>query len=190
MKKLFLLLTLAMGFTSLAQKTANINNEQTLNWIGRAAVGGYAPEGTLDIKSASVEYTSEEIKSLSIIVDMKSLEQENRQLRDHLKEEDFFYVEKYPEATFSLSEPVQVENGKAELKGIMTIRGNTNSETIPATVQLADGQITITFDHKMDRTLYGVNHNSPSIFKRLKENAIADEFVLKGTLVFQNQYQP
>lgn len=38
----------------------------------------------------------------------------------------------------------------------------------------------------MDRTQYGVNHNSPSIFKRLKEDAIADEFVLKGELIFQN----
>ena len=49
---------------------------------------------------------------------------------------------------------------------------------------MQEGMISITFNHKMDRTTYGVNYNSPSIFKSLKENVIADDFTLKASLTF------
>jgi polyisoprenoid-binding protein YceI len=168
-----------------AQTTATISEkQQTISWIGKAAVGGYAPEGTLDIKTASITFTSEEITDLQLVVDMKSLEQENKQLRDHLLQEDFFYTEKYPEATFKLCKTTPIVNGTTQLKGMMTIRGETQAENIEATVVYSEERITLQFEHTMDRTRYGVNHSSPTLFKRLKENAIADDFILKGTLIF------
>ena len=168
-----------------AQTTAIISEkQQSLTWIGKAAMGGYAPEGTLDIKSAAISFTSEVITDLKLVVDMKSLEQENKQLRDHLLEKNFFYTKKYPEATFQLLEAAPIVNGEVQLKGMMTIRGKTKEETIMATVIPSEENIRLQFEHIMDRTRYGVNHNSPSLFKRLKENAIADDFVLKGRPVF------
>jgi len=170
-----------------AQTTATISEkQQTISWIGKAAVGGYAPEGTLEIKTASITFTSEEIMDLQLVVDMKSLEQENKQLRDHLLEKDFFYTEKYPEATFKLSMATPINNGKVQLKGMMTIRGETQEENIEATVVYSEENITLQFNHTMDRTRYGVNHNSPTLFKRIKENAIADDFVLKGKLMLSD----
>ena len=168
-----------------AQTIATISEkQQTLTWIGKAAMGGYAPEGTLGIKSAEISFTSEVITDLKLVVDMKSLEQENQQLRDHLLEKDFFYTSKYPEATFQLSEATPILNGQVQLKGMMTIRGKIQKETILATVVISEENISLEFEHIMDRTRYGVNHNSPSLFKRLKENAIADDFVLKGRPIF------
>lgn len=188
MKTICITLVLFLSTFVQAQTTATISEkQQTISWIGKAAVGGYAPEGTLEIKTASITFTSEEITDLQLVVDMKSLDQENKQLRDHLLEKDFFYTEKYPEAMFQLSTATPITNGKAQLKGMMTIRGEMQEETIEVSVVYSEENITLQFNHTMDRTRYGVNHNSPTLFKRLKENAIADDFVLKGTLIFTSE---
>ncbi|MEM7085037.1 MAG: YceI family protein [Bacteroidota bacterium] len=168
-----------------AQTTATISEkQQTVSWMGKAAVGGYAPEGTLEIKNASITFTSEEITALRLVVDMTSLQQENQQLRNHLLQKDFFYTKKYPEATFNLSGAVPIVNGKAQLRGIMIIRGEAQAEIVDVIVVYSEEKIGLQFEHTMDRTHYGVNHNSPSLFKRLKENAIADDFTIKGSLRF------
>lgn len=186
MKTLFTIITLLLTYSVTAQQKAIIPSQtQTLTWIGKAAVGGYAPEGTLGIQTGEISFTSEEITALILVVDMETLEQENKQLRDHLREEDFFYIEKYPVSTFVLSEKAQIINGKATLIGTMTIRGKTQTEEFQVSVAVSEENINLTINQVMDRTRYGVNHNSPSIFKRIKENAIADEFVLKGYLKFQ-----
>jgi len=186
MKNLFLIIILSASSSLCAQQKAGIStNEQTLTWIGKAAVGGYAPEGSLEIRSAEITYTLEEIITLSIVVDMASLKQENKQLQDHLKREDFFFVEQYPKATFELSKKAMILDGKCILEGLMAIRGESRKELIEVVATISEGKISLQLDHIMDRTRYGVNHNSPSIFKRLKENAIADQFVLKGHLEFQ-----
>ena len=188
MKTICITFVLLLSYFVQAQTTATISEkQQTISWIGKAAVGGYAPEGTLEIKRASIIFSSEEITDLQLVVDMKSLEQENQQLRDHLLEKDFFYTEKYPEATFNLIKATLITNGTVQLKGMMIIRGETQEETIEATVVYSEERISLQFEHIMDRTRYGVNHNSPTLFKRLKENAIADEFVLKGILVFTTE---
>ena len=185
MKKLFIYLIILNCAIASAQETAQNTDDQQLTWKGEAAVGGYSPEGTLDIISAKITYTSEQIESLEIVVDMKSLQQENKQLEGHLKEKDFFHVNKYPKALFVLNEPATITNGKAKLKGTFTIKSTSLKEVICATVQLNKTGMVISFEQVMDRTQYGITYNSPSVFEKIKENAIADDFLLKGTLIFK-----
>jgi len=187
MKKTITLLLLSfVTFTLLGQNnTYTAEKNQDLTWKGKAALGSYAPEGTLTISSASIACDMNDITSLEITVDMKSLYQENQQLMNHLKEEDFFYVKKYPKATFILIEASKIEDGKVRLEGEMTIRGITKKEIIDATLTEIENGVELQFSKKFNRTDYGVNHNSPSIFKRLKENAIDDFFNLKGQIVFK-----
>ncbi|WP_299678227.1 YceI family protein [uncultured Dokdonia sp.] len=159
-------------------------NSSTLTWGGKAAVGGYAPEGTLQIQKATITCENNTITTLEIIVDMTSLYQENKQLSGHLRDKDFFHVKKYKTAKFTLSEPAAISSGTCILNGYMTIKDTKNKEQVKATVTMQEGMISIAFNHTMDRTTYGVNYNSPSIFKSLKENVIADDFTLKGSLTF------
>ena len=185
MKNLFIYLILLNCAVISAQETAQITQDQQLIWQGEAAVGGYSPEGTLDLISAKMTYTSEQIETLEIEVDMKSLQQENKQLEGHLKEKDFFHVNKYPKALFVLNEPAAITNSKVQLKGTFTIKNTSLKEVICATVQLNETGMVILFDKEMDRTQYGITYNSPSVFEKIKENAIADDFLLKGTLRFK-----
>lgn len=188
MKTYITLLFLSISSLLLSQDIYTITKQSnTLTWGGKAAVGGYAPEGTLQIQNATITYENNTITALKIIVDMTSLYQENKRLAEHLRDKDFFHVKKYKIATFVLSEPVDISSNTCILNGMMTIKETQNKEAVKATVTIQDGNITISFNHKMDRTTYGINYNSPSIFKSLKENVIADDFTLKGNLIFMKK---
>ncbi len=182
MKKI-IILTLLLATFAQAQ-TFTIDTPHTIHWQGKAALGGYAPEGTLETASASITVSNNIIENLIVTIDMNTLEQENTQLRDHLRDKDFFHIEKYPTATFQLTQPAEIKNRKALLTGEMNIRGVTHNESLKATLDLSDDQIQLSFEHIMDRTQYGIIYNSPSFFKRLKDQAIADDFILKGRLIF------
>ena len=66
----------------------------------------------------------------------------------------------------------------------MSIKNKAVSEEITAWINITDKLVTITFDAELDRTQYGITYNSPSLFTKLKDQAIADEFNLKGKLSF------
>jgi len=114
---------------------------------------------------------------------MKSMDHENSQLKKHLRSKDFFEVNTYKEAKFMMSQPVEIKDGKAIVTGKMTIKDVTRKEAF--TIYLNNDYSELTFDISMDRTQYGVKFNSPSFFKKMKENAIADEFKLNGELVLE-----
>lgn len=154
--------------------------KSSLNWTGKAAFDAYSLTGTLKVKRGEILIENDSIKSLNLSIDMKSLNHENKDLKTHLRGEDFFEVNTYTEATFTVTQPVQIKNGSTEVTGELKIKDVTKTETF--TINLNDDYSTLSFDISVDRTKYGVKFNSPSFFKKMKENAIADEFKLKGSL--------
>ncbi len=175
-----LILLLVITSVSSQSQELNITNSE-LSWTGKAAFNAYALTGSLKAEEGQITIEDNKIQSLNVIINMKSLDHENRDLKKHLRSADFFEVNTYKTATFNLLEPAQIVNGKAVVKGTMTIKGQSQQETIEVTIK---GD-TLSFDHIMDRTAYGIKYNSPSFFKKMKENAIADNFELKGTLIFK-----
>ncbi|MDH7447957.1 YceI family protein [Aquimarina sp. 2201CG14-23] len=180
---------IAICFTIGIQKIHSQNykldkKNSTLFWTGKAAFSSYSLKGSITLQQGTISITKSTISSLHLIIDMKSIDHENNDLKNHLKNEDFFEVETYPEAAFSTKNATQINNTNAILNGVLTIKGKTNSENIPVTLEQTESGLILKFNYTINRTKYSVNHNSPSIFKRMKENAIADEFILQGTIVF------
>ena len=153
-----------------------------ISWTGTAAFSSYSLTGTLKAKSGILKMDQKTITNLKVVIDMKSLNHENKDLRRHLKSEDFFEVNKYPTSEFRLEQSTSVDKGT--LSGYLVIKNQKHQEDIPITLHIEKNQISFIFEFDVDRTKYGINHNSPSIFKKLKETAIADNFKLKGRLVF------
>lgn len=176
---LFILITININ----AQKLNLDKNSSTITWTGKAAFNSYALTGNLQAKSGEILMINDSIKKLEVIIDMKSLHHENKDLKKHLRNKDFFEVKKYQAAVFTLLKPIKIKNGKTILVGNLTIKNITNIEEIEVEI-LKDKTVEISFTTKLDRTKYGVKFNSPSFFKRMKENAIADEFILKTQLIF------
>jgi polyisoprenoid-binding protein YceI len=181
MKYLFLLLTPAI---CLGQETMYKASSQQLQWTGHAAIGSYAPQGTLQIDSGFLNLVDGRPSTVEIWVDMNSLDQENKDLAGHLRNKDFFDVKKYPRAHFITEEVVATGNDEFVLKGTFTIKDRSNKEKIRVRLIPHGDSYLLEFDHQMDRTLYGVIYNSPSFFKNLKDQAIGNAFELKGNIRF------
>lgn len=180
MKNVFLITLLLVNLVSYGQKTITQLN-QTITWQGKAAVGDYAPEGTLEIKKIELLMVNDTIKSMTITINMKSLSQENKQLTKHLKGKDFFDVKKYPEASFNLTNEFVI--GKTEaMVGEMTIKNKSQTEEITIDINKDNTILKLSFNHKMNRLDYGITYNSPTVFEKLKDNAISDDIRLKGVL--------
>ncbi len=181
MKYLILLLIPAI---CLGQGTTFKASSETIQWTGHAAIGSYAPQGTLEIDSGLLNIVDGRPTAVEIWVDMNSLDQENQDLAGHLRNKDFFHVTKYPRAHFITDEVVGVGNDEFALKGTFTIKDQSHKEKITARLVPNGDSYLLEFDHQMDRTQYGVIYNSPSFFKNLKDQAIGNTFELKGTVRF------
>ena len=95
--------------------------------------------------------------------------QKNR-LTNHLLSEDFFYVEKYPDATFHMKE---FKNG--EMHGTIQIRGISRQIAIPVTVKgNADNGWKLSGKFSFNRQNYNVNYANAGIIGIAKDKIIDD----------------
>lgn len=172
MKLIFSILLCFICGLTFAQRDLIIDTKiSVLNWTGHAELGSYAPAGTLSFSSGTVRYENKQISSARLVVDMKSMQQSNADLLQHLKSEDFFEVERFPQSIIAID---RVRNGRAY--GKLTIKGKTQAFDCPITVSETNGKVGITGNTAIDRTKYGITYNSGSFFSNLGDRAIRNIF--------------
>lgn len=99
---------------------------------------------------------------ISLTIKTPSLWADNDRLTGHLKNLDFFNVPAHPEATFESTEIKAAEGGDAthEITGDLTLLGNTESITFPATVAGEGDALTLAADFTFDRSRYGMTYEN------------------------------
>jgi polyisoprenoid-binding protein YceI len=161
-----------MSFTAKAQTAGNVDIHKSLiTWTGHAQIGTYSPTGTLTLKGGSIKIIAGKVVSAALEIDMTTLKQDNAQLAEHLKSDDFFAVDKYPLSRLSIK---TIKSGIAY--GTVTIKDNTRAVSFPVVMTIADGVVTITGKTSLDRTQFGVIYNSNSFFSNLGDHAISNTF--------------
>lgn len=163
----------------------------TIEWKGTKPTGQHI--GTIDILEGMLTASEGEIESGKVTFDMKtiSVKDENisdksrNNLENHLKgtvegkEADFFDVNKYPTATFEVTGITEKEGNKV-LQGNLTIKEQTKNIEIPVTTSVEEDQIHLESEtFTLDRTDWGVNFGSRSVFDNLGDSFIDDEMELK-----------
>ena len=156
-----------------------------IEWKGSKPTGTH--NGTIDIATGDIYMSNDTIEGGMVVVDMttivsEDLEGEGKQkLEAHLKgttegkEDEFFNVKKYPEATFEITG----YSGNS-LSGNLTLKGTTNNVTFPATVSKDGNSITIQSEtFAIDRTKWGVNYGSKTVFDNLGDSFVSDDIELK-----------
>ncbi|MBD2714902.1 YceI family protein [Microvirga sp. STR05] len=186
-----LLLSILLLFCTLAATpptatSYSVNLEASrISWTGYAEVGTYAPTGSIQFQRGRFNYDGSLLRNGRFEVDMRTIRQEQDQLAEHLRGPDFFDVEKYPVAVFVLSE---VRQGIAS--GQLTVRGVTQPVRFPLTVERqANGRLRIQGTATLDRTKFGINHNSSSFFQNLGSYAIRNDFKLTFDVVAEVERQ-
>ena len=154
--------------SSMSISNVTINPEASkVMWAG-TMLGIYTHEGTLDMTEASLDISDGKITGGSFTVDMNTMiaTDENynpeegstpEKLIGHLKSPDFFDVENYPTASFTITG----SEGNT-VTGMLTIRGNTNQEKVENVSMTKEGDmVKITGDMTVDRKKYDVSWDSP-----------------------------
>ena len=145
----------------------------TLTWTGYAAVGSWAPEGTIRLRRGMLKETAKGGFTGEFVFDMASLKQKDSTLTAHLKGPDFFNAPMYPTSTFALT-----KLSAARAYGNLTIKGVTKPINFPVTIRRSTTQIEVKGKARIDRTAFGVTYNSTNFFSNLGDYAIADTFQL------------
>ena len=120
-----------------------------------------------------------------VVVDMSTINTTDLEgkwkakLEGHLKNDDFFKVDKYPTASFKTTSVAAQGKDKYKVTGDLKILNKTNS----VDVVLTQKGKSFTGDLTIDRTKWDLKYGSGSFFDDLGDKAIADEIALKLNLV-------
>lgn len=153
-----------------------------IDWIGRKVTGAH--NGTISIKSGTLTLKDGEIENGRIVVDTTSITilditdpDTNAQFAGHLASDDFFGIDRYPEAVLEIS---SVNN--SQIEGNLTIKNITHPISFNASVDLNGDLLTATGRIVIDRTRYGIKFRSGNFFKNLGDTLIYNEFELNVTI--------
>ena len=123
---------------------------------------------------------AERVTGVAFAAEVASLESSKERLTEHLKKEDFLWVEKYPHATFVSTE---VTDGSTTagythtITGNLTIRGKTKQVSFPANIQVSPGEVTAKSEFVVNRQDFDVRYPGKP------DDLVQDNVVLKIAFV-------
>jgi polyisoprenoid-binding protein YceI/rhodanese-related sulfurtransferase len=176
-----------------------IDQEASLvEWMGRNLFSRHV--GTVQLGPGLVLIRDSQLAGGRLTVDMTSLRCSdiadpamNAHLIAHLESDDFFSVEKYPQAEFDIRlvdyrSNVRPDEPNYFIRADFTLRGVTNSIDFAAVVaRKSDGSFTAQALLDLDRTLWGVNYGSAKFFGGLGQHVVNDEFHLQLKVVTKDK---
>src|SRR5690554_1463816 len=152
-------------------------DKSTINWEAKRVVGGHV--GLISVKEGAVKVDGNAVTGGTFVIDMPLLVcTDNGRVTGHLKNEDFFDVEKFPTSTFVIT---KVENSgpNATVTGKLTIKGITKDLTFPANITVSGNTLNTKATVIVNRLEYDIRFRSSRFFADLGDRAIEDEFTLQ-----------
>ena len=137
----------------------------TLRWRGTKFRGRGSHEGTVPVATGTVVRCAAEVRDGWFTIDMRHIQvtdmptherEARRNLTQHLESEDFFWVARYPVATFRLSRVQPVGNDSVRVTGALTLRGVTRPVAFRARVQPRAADVGVLARITLDRQAWGV----------------------------------
>ena len=177
-------------------KTSNINKGDyivnkdlsTIKWTGKE-ITTKSHYGILDLKEGSIYVNNDGIISGKVVIDMNSINcldmsgRGKNRLEGHLRSDDFFGVNSYPEANLSFTSWSVNSLGKILYKGDLTIKNITHPITFSGSVKKIDIGYRSTINLSFDRTLYEIKFRSGKYFQNLGDKLILDNIDITAEIV-------
>jgi polyisoprenoid-binding protein YceI len=167
-----------------AQSYKADTDKTTIKWTGEKVTGKHW--GHINLKSGDLTMKDGKITGGTFVIDMNSItckdiedDGYNKKLVGHLKSDDFFGVSTYPTAKLVITKATAFKDNKADVRGDLTIKKNTESILFTVT---KDGD-KYTAKIVADRSKFDVRYGSKSFFDNLGDKVIYDDFTLDVDLV-------
>jgi len=164
-------------------------SKSTLSWIGKE-ITTKTHTGTIDIKSGKIRV--EENKSVSgevllsmITLNVTDLEGKSKEyLEGHLKSEDFFGVNDFPEAKLTFkSNNLSKDQNRLSFDGELTIKSITEKVTFDAVLKKENPFLEADAGLTFDRTKFNVRYRSGSFFDDLGDKLILDDIKVNMNII-------
>jgi polyisoprenoid-binding protein YceI len=160
------------------QKFEIESTQSNIAWVGRKVTGAH--NGTIAIKRGWLTVTDSELTGGEITIDTTSIKildvtdpGTNAQFVGHLASDDFFSIEKYPEATLKITSV----SGK-HVNGDLIIKGITHPISFNTAINIEGDSLFASAKLVVDRTKYEMRFRSGNFFKDLGDTLIYNDFDL------------
>ncbi|BAO77312.1 YceI family protein [Winogradskyella sp. PG-2] len=183
MKKQITLIVFLFSITIYAQEQLKINtNKSEIKWSDEYSFYFGGHNGKINVSKGYFIKSKDVISGGEFIIDMTSItcddlddEEANKSLVAHLKNEDFFAVDRFPTAKLVISRVEYHDNTSMKIYANLTIKDITLPIAFQAKVNYETQLMTTKF--KIDRQRWGIDYNS-----KLRDGAIADGIGFEITL--------
>jgi polyisoprenoid-binding protein YceI len=149
-----------------------------IEWVGRKVTGSHF--GNIDLKNGYLILDHDLLVGGTFIADTTSIKIQditdpttNAQFAGHLASDDFFSIDKYPEAVLEFA---TVTGNKAE--GNLTIKGITHPLHFNADINISGDVLKFSSKVLVNRTRYDMKFRSGNFFQNLGDTLIYDDFEL------------
>ncbi len=170
------------GETYLVDTTTSV-----IEWVG-SAPGNYQHHGTIKLNGGQFTVNNNQITSGKFTININSIKnldqtgKDKTNLEGHLKNEDFFEVERFPFGNFEIT-AIHSDSTGQKIVGNLTLKQKTNAIEIPTNLKIDEKFLLAeTPMFKIDRTKWGIVYNS-GIIGTIKDDLINDEISLKLKIV-------
>lgn len=161
-------------------KRLALKPSSTLGFVGAKVTGDHS--GTIEALEGFVVLDEGQPIALEVVGDMKSATSDAEKLTSHLLAEDFFYVEKFPQAKFVAHEFEKLANGAEgrthRVTGSLTLRGVEKTISFEASIKTTDSTAEGSAEFKIQRSEFGI------VYPGRANDLIKDEVLLKLDLAF------
>jgi polyisoprenoid-binding protein YceI len=160
------------------QKFNIVSTQSNIDWVGTKVTGAH--NGTIAVKEGELILNNGKLTGGKFIIDTTSIKilditdpATNAQFAGHLASDDFFSIEKYPEASLEIT----LVSGN-HIVGDLTIKGITHPVSFDTAINVNGNQLTATGKLVIDRTKYEMRFRSGNFFKDLGDTLIYNDFEL------------
>ena len=160
------------------QKFEIVSSQSNIEWVGRKITGAHY--GTIEIKGGELVLNDGKLVGGKFIADTTSIKilditdpATNAQFAGHLASDDFFSIQKYPEASLEIT----LVSGN-HIEGNLTIKGISRPVSFDTAVNVDRDTLTAAGKLMIDRTKYGMKFRSGNFFKDLGDTLIYNDFEL------------
>ena len=179
-------------FASAQEEIVIDTNKSIVNWSADYSFEFGGHEGTVQFKEGTFLKNNNQVVGGSFIIDMSTIINTdgdyNDGLVDHLKDTDFFNIEKYPTAQLVITK-VKYHNPNntpgsdktyLRMEANLTIKGITLPIMYESEINAENTQMISRF--KIDRTLWGINFGAKGLSSKMKDRFISDAIEFEVTL--------
>ncbi len=156
-----------------------------VTWKGANLVGTNGHTGYVHLSKGELMVKNGQLVGGSAEVDMNTIEDEkygsDNNLIKHLKNPDFFDVEKFPASTIVITKVEPTNGGNNNVTANLTIKGITHEVVFPTQMKVENGIVEANAKLVIDRTKWDVRYKSGKFYSLLADQTIADsiEFYIK-----------